>query len=577
MLWWLPLTGSAFRYVYHNPLRNINMARFVPVEDFIVPYGTTSLEDTPRFTHRFYDTKNDLMKLMHMGFYIDVDIQDGGDDSDDDGDNIAQKIRDDSDNMERGDSGSGKNAMQEQYNIYTDYDLKGYKHIGDDGEETGIGLPYVFTIHARSRKVLAIRRNWKEFDEMQEKRIYFAHYKYQEGAGFYGSGLPHLIGSLQIAATGALRAFGDSMAFSMLQAGWKLKDAKFSGSEVFSPGHFQDVDSTMDDINKAIKIANFAPPTPQALSYIQMLEEQAQTIVSTTDIMTGSQSPQNSPVGSTLAMIEQAQKVITAQHKGLFESLSDEFQIMADLNYDFLPDQDEFRIPGKVGIIQRSDFDGKVDVMPTADPSVASFQQRQAIDQACMQMFAQFPKDFKKGGFPLRRRVMQNMNVPALDELMYTEEEYDQMMQQEAHTPPQPSPDEIKAQVMQKDSQTKSATAQTEALNEKEKLSIEDRKLDIEEKKVDDDFILRNKEIDLKSMVASTQVIQTADGMANRAAQRQGIDRQRAIDEQVAMQSQQTPQPEQSQAPQPEKVQQQTADPKKRNMLLRLIDKVRGK
>ncbi len=463
MLWWLPLTGSTFRYVFHDPLKDINMVRFVPVDDFIVPYGTRCLEDASRFTHRFYDTKNDMMKLQNMGFYLECDLQEDDNYSDDDKDNPVQRIRDDVDGEERTSVSTGRNtAMQECYNIYVDYDLPQYEDLDEEGQPTGIGLPYVVTIHVKSQKVLAIRRNWKQFDNLRQKRIYFAHYQYQEGPGFYGSGLPHLIGSLQEATTGALRSFGDAMAFSLLQGGWKLKDAKMAGDQTMSPGQFQDVDASIDDINKAIKVANFPAPSPQALEYIKMLDAEAQTIVSIQDIMTGDSSPQNSPVGTTLAMIEQASKVITAQHKSLYESFSEELSILSDLNYDFLPDNDNFAMPGKVGVIQRTDFDGSIDVQPTADPSVASFQQRQAIDQATLQI-AQIPPFqpfFRDQGFELCRRILKNLGVPSLDEIMITPEEFMQQKQQAQANPPPPSPDQIKAQVMQQDSQVKAQTAQ---------------------------------------------------------------------------------------------------------------------
>lgn len=581
MLWWLPLTGSTFRYVYHDPLRNINMVRFVPVEDLIVPYGTTSLIDAGRINHRQFDTKNDLLKLMNMGFYLEIPLTDDGDASIDE-DNAAQKIRDESDGEVKTTNTAGKRALQEYYNVYTEYDLEGYEDIDEEGNPTGIGLPYVFTIHARTRKTMAIRRNWKEDDQLKLKRLWHVHYQYQEGPGFYGSGLPHLIGSLQEASTGALRAFGDSMAFSMLQAGWKLKDAKFSGSEVFSPGVFQDVDSTMDDINKAIKVANFQPPSPQVLQYIEMLDNKAQALVSTQNILTGDQSPQNSPVGSTLAIIEQAQKVITAQHKSLFESFSEELQILADLNYDFLPDEDTFKLPGKVGIMRRADFDGRVDVLPTADPSVASFQQKQAIDQACFQysQMPQFAPMFRNGGYELLKRMLKNMMVPSIDEIVYTEQEVKQKQDQAAQNPPPPSPDEIKAQTMQQDAQVKAQTAQASA-------ELEKRKLDIAEDKMLLDASLKAEENDIKSGTLNANVQQAADGFAIQQLQT-------VMQHHQAMQTQQPPVPPsapQQPAPQPPPspspeeiamMQQQAqsqpqANPEKRNMLMRIMDKIRGR
>jgi hypothetical protein len=602
MLWWLPLTGSTFRRVYHDPLCNMNKVRFVPIENLIVPYGTTSLMEATRISYRDFDTKNDMLKLMQMGFYLEIPLTDDGD-VDEDNDNPAQKLRDDSDGETKTTNSKSYGNLQEYYNVYTEYDLEGYEDKDDEGNPTGIGLPYIFTIHARSRKILAIRRNWKEDDPLKLRRMWFVHYQYQEGPGFYGSGLSHLIGSLQEAATGAIRAFGDSMAFSMLQGGWKLEDAKFSGSAVFSPGQFQDVDCSLDDINKALKVANFQSPSPEVLKYIEILDNQAQTIVSTQDIMTGDQSSQNAPVGSTLAIIEQAQKVITGQHKSLYESFSEELQILYDLNYDYLPDDDKFEMPGKVGIIRREDFDGSMHVIPTADPSVASFQQRQAIDQACLQFsqMPQFAPYYRDHGYELLKRMLNNMNVPSIDEIIYTEQEVKQKMQQDSQTPPPPTPEMIKAQAIATDSHTKAMIATRTA-------DQGDKKLMLEEKSIDFDTAIKSEANDIKAGTLNPEQQQLIDNitamlMRNSIPQMQGqqippnpgppgianndtniLSPQQIAPSGVANNDTNVPltqgnmpnpatmqsaPPAISQPPQP------NADPRGRNLLMQLMDKVR--
>lgn len=605
MLWWLPLTGSTFRYVYHDPIRDINMVRFVPVDDFIVPYGTTSLEDATRFTHRFIDTKNDMLKLQRMGFYLECPITET-DNYDDDDNNPVQELRDEGDGMTQSSERTGNSSMQECYNVYCNWDLEGYEDTDDNGEETGIGLPYVVTIHVPSKKILAIRRNWKENDELKLRRIYYSHYKYQEGPGFYGSGLPHLIGSLQEATTGALRAFGDALAFALLPAGWKSEDAKFSGTAVFSPGSFQDVSMTVDDINKAIKVANFPAPPQQALEYIQMLDKEAQTIVSIQDIMTGDSSPQNAPVGTTLAMIEQASKIITAQHKCLYESFSDELSILADLNYDFLPDNDNFAMPGKVTEVMRSDFDGAIDVQPTADPSVSSFQMRQAIDQATLQIanIPEFKPFFKDAGYPLCRRILSNLNVPSLDEIMISPEEYQQAKIQAQQNPPPPSPDQVKAQVMQQDSQIKAQAAQATAQVTQAQMQIDQQQaqadmqlkaqqmqidamkaqadadntkmeLQLKEKQMDMKNASDNKMIDARFLgTVAPQLMQTSDDLAKeqdaKIMQDDGIKQQQAAVQQQVGQAMQSHMDQHMPPPSPVPVD-------KQGLLVRLMNKIRGK
>lgn len=588
MMWWLPITGSAFRHVFHDALYNMNKVRFVPVENLLVPYGTTCLEDAARINYRFFDTKNDLLKLMNMGFYMHVSLEDDDVDEDDDG-NAPQRIRDEYDGLTR--NGNTTRLGQTCYNVYRYYDLPGFEDVDEDGEPTGIALPYVFTVHARSRQILAIRRNWKEDDSHKRARIWFAHYKYQEGPGFYGAGLPHLIGALQVASTGMLRSVGDSLAFSMLQGGWKLKDAKFSGSETFAPGKFQDVDCTLDDINKSIKIAQFAPPPNMSIEYVQLLASQAQKIVSTQDILTGEQSSQNSPVGSTLAIIEQAQKVITGQHKSLYGSLSEELRILAELNYDYLPDEEEYEVIGKTGIMRRSDFDGRVDVIPTADPSVASFQQRQAIDQMCLQLsqMPQFAPFFRDNSYELLQRILKNAKVPMVDEIVYTEEEVKQKEAQKAQNPPPPPPEVIKAQSIQKDTEIRAQTAQAEVQLEAKQhadfMALEERKLQLEEKKVDMDTALKAEANDIKAGTLSPLNQQALDDLMlqlTQHIQQQMSVPQMQMQQQPMQQQQQMPMPQQQQDSMPmqeelsvPQQQQQPINPEKRNILMRLMDKIR--
>lgn len=508
MLWWLPITGSTFRYGYHDPLLKKNMVRFIAVEDFIVPYATISLEDAPRFAHKFREKRNDLMKLMQIGYYREIDLPESVT-QETDKENFAQELRDAGDGQLRVDSEPNDTSFQECVRVYIDYDLNGFEDMGQDGEPTGIALPYCVTIHKETRSILSIRRNWKEDDELKIKRIYYAHYKYQEGPGFYGSGLPHLIGSLQTATTGALRAFGDSLAFSIMPCGWKTKDAKVADTQVLSPGTFLDVDGTIDDINKMIKIAQFPPPSQQVIEYIKMLDEEAQTIVSIQDIMTGDTNPQNSPVGTTVAMIEQASKVITAQHESLYESFSEELQILFDLNYDYLPENTNFAMPGKVMQAQRADFDCKqVAVQPTADPQVSSFQQRQAIDQATMQIFLQpAAQGFaRNGGYDLVRRVLTNMGVPSLDEIMITLEEFAKKQQEAQQNPPPPAPEVIKAQVSQQQAQTQAKTAETNANIAEEKFQSDEKQREFENQIKTLELQLKEKQMDLNALLTNKNI-----------------------------------------------------------------------
>lgn len=650
MLWWLPIVGSTFRYGRYDPIRKMNVFRFVSVEDFIVPYKTTSLEDAPHFTRQFYDSANTIRKLQRLGFYSkNVDIGDYGDVDDDDS-NPVQELKDDSDGMQETADNSKKLVTEKCYDIYIDLDLPGFEDVDPDGnvtplgvdeESSGVELPYIVTLHAASKKPLAIRFNWKQGDEMQLKRVPFAHYKYLTGPGFYGNGLPNIIGTLQEAASGVLRAIGDGLGFAMFKGGWKLKNAKMDGERVFRMGEFLDVDSDIDDINKSIKVAEFAPPPSEAFNYLELLDNKAKSMVSIQDVMTGDSNPQNAPVGTTLALIEQASKILTNQHGNLVESFTEELDIMVDLNHDHMPDNVTFMMPGKVIRAQRSDFDDSVAVQPTANPAVASFQQRMAQTQAVAQLAQepQFAPFFRDKQFPLLRRILGDMDAPAIDEIVITEAEYQAMVQQAAQNPAPPPPEVTKANAAMTIAQAKAKeidaniqTSQTTAIKDhmdsqsaaisaaadakQQDIDNEHKKTDqqLAEKSMDLDYITRNKQIDAQFLGGvAPALMQTTDALATEQSSKILSDdgegaaitpppmtpQQKALHEQMisaahqhaaSIQSQQPPMPPQQggapgqppappppMPPQGMPPAQQPQVPVKQGMLAALMNKIRGK
>jgi hypothetical protein len=444
MMWWLPITGSAFRRVYHDPIDNKNKVRSVSLQDLIIPYGALSLQSVSHFTHRIHETDNDIKKLMRIKFYRDVDIGEAdGDNSDDDNDPI-QEIQDSVDGRDKPDI--TKKGCHVIMDVYAYYDLPEFEDKDEDGDSTGIGLPYVFSIHYKTGKVLAIRRNWKQSDSYKRRRVYFSQYNYQQGYGIYGSSAFHLVGSIQKATTGALRAFNGSLAFSYLPFGWKTEDTEVSGDYVMRPGEFVDVNMTVTDLDKALKLANFPSPSGLTIEYVQMLDQQAQTLVSTQQVMTGDFNPMNMPVGTVLSLTEEAQKVPSAQHHSLHESFSEELRILYDLNYDFLPEETIFYSHGSEGILRRSDFDDRIDVVPTSDKSIASTQMRLAKDQSALQVYQLFPQFFRDGGFQLAQRMMKNLGIANIEEIMYLPEEYQQITQQQQQNMP-PPPEQILAEI----------------------------------------------------------------------------------------------------------------------------------
>jgi hypothetical protein len=488
MIWWLPAAGSMFRRPYHDSLQNKIKVRTVKAEDIIVEYSTTSLSSAYRYTYQLYENRNDTLKLMKNGYYRDCKI-DLGDGYDEDSEDSLQDVRDASDGMTN--SSTNDLNIYHRYYVYTYLDLPGFEDKDENGEPTGIELPYEICIDVNSRNILAIYRDWKETDSYRIRRNRFAHYKYQEGFGFYGSSIYHIIGTIQRTINGAIRAFNGALAFSLAPSGFKTKDAKISGDQILKAGHFIDVDATGLDIDKAIKILTFAPPSPMVLEYVNMLDSQAQNLISAQDIMAGDMNAVNAPVGSTMAILEQANKTITSQHQSIRESFDDEIKIVYDLNYDFLPDEDKFLAPGKEGIIRRSDFDDRVLVMPTSDPTKASFQMKLAADQAALQIFQMKPDIFRDGGAILFRRILEDMEVPGIDEVAYSRQEIQKMIQMQQQTPPPPTPEQIMVQIAQEEMQLKSQLDQMRQQVDLMKIDLENRKLEVTS-------VLKNKELDQK-------------------------------------------------------------------------------
>ncbi len=256
------------------------------------------------------------------------------------------------------------------------------------------------------------------------------------------------------ASTALLRAILDGTALHLLKGGFKTADAKISGDQCIAPGEFRTLEGTFDDIKKALYPLEFSAPSPQVIQIIEFMDKIAAEVVANTEVMVGS-AKNTGPVGTTLALIEQGQKIYTSIHQSTHRSFGEELRLLAKLNFEYFPEQFDFASPDGLNFAYREDFDEKIHIIPVSDPNIASFQQRQAIDQATLQMAIQFPQYFKID--KVLRRMMENLNVPALDEIMLSDEELQQIqaIQQEeenkkiAILESQPSPLEEKMELQQ--------------------------------------------------------------------------------------------------------------------------------
>lgn len=416
LLFRLSLDGSAFKKCQPDPRLGRLTARFVAADDFIIHNSATELSTCPRYTHKMKVNRNDLLKDIQSGFYRRVQLEMPIDEDPTETDNMIDKsegaVRVEGYETER-------NAEHTILEMHVDWDLAGFNDRDEETNlPTGIALPYIITIEKDTEKVLSIRHNWKEGDPLKLKRVYFKHYKYLPGLGFYGYGLLHMIGGLAKAATGALRALLDSAQFANMQGGFKSKDAKTTGGQkVIPPGTWEDTDMTADELNKAFFPIPYKEPSVVLYQLLGFLVDAGQRFATTTESMVGDAS-NTGPVGTTVALIEQGSKVFSSIHKRVHKAQGEEFRLMAELNYEIIPPGERYpyEVDGDELFVLRDDFDGRVDIVPVSDPNIFSQTQRIAMGQALLQTAELKPDLYDERA--VHRRVLTALQIPDIDEVL---------------------------------------------------------------------------------------------------------------------------------------------------------------
>ena len=375
MLFHLPLVGSAFKKIYYDPASDRPVSEFVPVDQFYVSYNATDLRRADRYTHIIYMTPHELQKQMMSGMYRDVDLSDPGAFQPSSMSQTINSIMGIEFNAE----------YDKQYTL-----LEQHLYLELDGDD--FPSPYIVTIEKDSGKVLSIRRNWNEGDPTCEKKMFFTHYKYVPGFGFYGLGLIHFLGNLTMSATLAMRSLLDAGQFANLPGGFKARGIRIvGGDDPIAPGEFREVEATGMDLNKAIVPLPYKEPSQTLYQLLGFITQAGQKFADSTDAVVAD-STNYGPVGTTLALIEASAKLFSAIHKRLHKSQKDELRILARLNYEFLPEERMvLPIPGMDLPIFRSDFDGRVDIIPVSDPNIPSQAHRLAQAQMLLQISAQTP------------------------------------------------------------------------------------------------------------------------------------------------------------------------------------------
>ena len=407
LLFSLPLAGSAFRKVYFDPNMDRPCAIFVPAEDFIVSYGATDLQMAERATHIMKKNANDVRKLQVSGFYRDIDLPDPSPDPDD----IRKKY----------DELTGDSSTYDFDNRYTllemmvNLDLEGFEDTDESGEPTGIALPYVVTIDTSSNNILAIRRNWYEEDDNHMMRQHFAHYQYLPGIGFYGFGLVHLIGGLAKSATSLLRQLVDAGTLSNLPGGLKSRGLRIKGDDTpIMPGEFRDVDIPGGAIRDNITFLPYKEPSATLYQLLGNIVEEGRRFTSASD-MNVADMKQEAPVGTTLAILERAMKVMSAIQSRLHASMKQEFNILVNVIRDFTSPSYPYEVEPDANI-KTEDFDDRIDVLPVSDPNAATMSQRIMQYQAALQLAQQSPQIYNLP--ELHRQMLDTLGIRDADKII---------------------------------------------------------------------------------------------------------------------------------------------------------------
>ena len=409
MLWGLGLAGNAFKKVYFDPALNRQVSLFVPAEDMVVPYGASNLETAERVTHVMRKTEQELHYLQQMGFYRDIELGDPDYDLDEVEKKIAEQMGFDATNDDR------YKILEMNVNL----DLEGYEDEDKEGK-TGIALPYVVTIDKGTSEILSIRRNWNQDDDIKKRREHFVHYGYIPGFGFYCFGLIHLIGGFSKSGTMLLRQLVDAGTLSNLPGGFKTRGLRIKGDDTpIGPGEWRDVDAAAGTLRDNLMNLPYKEPSQVLAGLMDKIIDEGRRFASAADMKVSDMSA-NSPVGSTLAILERTLKVMSAVNARIYYSMKKEFGLLKTLIRDYTdPDYQYDPSTGTPGAKQ-ADYD-KVTLIPVADPNAATMAQKVVQYQAVMQMAQQNPDiyDLKE----LNKQMLEVLGVKNIGKLIPTDDD----------------------------------------------------------------------------------------------------------------------------------------------------------
>ena len=409
LLYYLPLSGSTFKKVYFDPTKQRAVSKFIPAQDLVVPYSASDLMTANRVTHVLRMDENEVRKMQVAGMYRDVELQ-SSDDVEEDA--VEQKV-----NELQGLSKNYSDDVMTILEMHADLDIEGFEDMDEaTGEPTGIRLPYIVTLDQTSGRILSIRRNYDMNDPLQRKRQYFVHYKFTPGLGFYGFGLIHMIGGLGRAATSILRQLIDAGTLANLPAGFKARGVRVRNSdEPLQPGEWRDIDAPGGSIKESIVPLPYKEPSGTLAQMLGGLVNDGRRFIALAD-QSVSDMGQETPVGTTVAMLERGMKVMSAIHKRLHYAQKTEFRLLARIFAENLPPMYPYEVTGAPQQVKVEDFDARIDVLPVSDPNIFSMAQRVTLAQTQLQLAQSNPQMHNLHA--AYRRMYQALEVQNIDEIL---------------------------------------------------------------------------------------------------------------------------------------------------------------
>jgi hypothetical protein len=381
MLWGTALSGNGFKKVYVDPGLDRQVSIYVPSEDLVVPYGASNLETAERVSHVMRKTENELLRLQLDGFYRDVELGAPQNTLDEVEKKIAEKLG----------FRATTDSRYKLIEMQVDLDLPGFEHEDEKGNKTGLKLPYIVTIEYGSMTVLAVRRNWEPDDETFQKRQHFVHYAYIPGFGFYAFGLIHLIGGFAKSGTSILRQLVDAGSLANLPGGFKTRGLRVKGDDTpIAPGEFRDVDVPSGTMKDNIMPLPYKEPSQTLIQLLNQIIEEGRRFAAAGDLKVSDMSA-NSPVGTTLAILERTLKVMSAIQARMHFSMKNEFKLLKKIIASYAPADYSYEPATGNRKARRKDYE-MINIIPVSDPNAATMSQKVVQYQAVLQLSQTAPQ-----------------------------------------------------------------------------------------------------------------------------------------------------------------------------------------